>query len=214
MEFFEVIEKRRTVRTFSDESVPHEKVLKALQAGIKAPTYNHLRQWDFILVSDQEVRLKIVKAEGIPDSVDLSGFEKSFSEFDPVARNMYLDAIPRQKSMLLKAPELLVVVFKPKTKVENSKCVYDLNCLSSAWCCIENILLALAAEDLYGVTYIPQKTEEVKKVLGIPEYLEIAALIPFGYKAEGQQAPPQKNIDLKEHLHINRWQIFAQIEIE
>jgi len=210
MEFYEVIEKRRTVRSFSDEKVPDEKILKVLQAGIKAPTYNHLRQWDFILVSDPEIRLNIVKVEGIPDSVNLSGLEQSFSEVDPVARNMYLDAIPKQKSMLLKAPALLAVVFKPKTKVGKSIRVYDLNCLSSAWCCIENILLALAAEDLYGVTYIPQKTDDVKKVLGVPEQLEIAALIPFGHKAEESQLLPQKNIDLKEHIHINKWQMLIR----
>lgn len=210
MEFYEVIEKRRTVRTFSDENVPHEKIFKALQAGIKAPTYNHLRQWDFMLVNDPEVRINLVKAEGIPDSVDMPALEKSFSGVDSAARDMYLDAIPKQKCMLLKSPELLAVVFKPKNKVENSSRVYDLNCLSSAWCCIENILLALAAEDLFGVTYIPQKTDEVKKVLGVPENLEIAALIPIGYKSVEQQELPQKNIDLKEHVHFDQWQVFAR----
>jgi nitroreductase len=205
MEFYEVVEKRRTVRCFSDDKVPQEIVIKILEAGIKAPTYNHLREWDFILVNDPNVRLDIVKTEGIPDNNNVSQLEHSFSSFDSIAKEMYLDAIPKQKNMLLKAPELLVVVFKPKTKVEMSNRVYDINCLSSAWCCIENILLALAAEDLYGVTYIPQKTVEVKKILGVPEQLEIAALIPFGYKAEELKLIPQKGVDLKEKIHFNKW---------
>lgn len=205
MDFYKVVEKRRTVRNFSDKKVPQEILYKILEAGIKAPTYNHLREWDFLLVKDANLRLQIVKAEGIPDSVDLSKLEKSFGNADSLLKEMYLDAIPKQKSMLLKAPELLVVVFKPKTKVGKSKSVYDLNCLSSAWCCIENILLAMASEDLFGVTYIPQKAIAVKEVLGIPENLEVAALIPFGFRQAEINSIPQKNIDLKSRMHFNTW---------
>lgn len=205
MEFFEVIEKRRTVRNFTEQPVPEEKVIRILESGLKAPTYNHLREWDFILVKDPSTRLNIVKAEGIPDSVNVKELENSFLNVDVFVKDMYIDAIPKQKSMLLKAPELLVVVFRPKTKIEISRRVYDVNCLASAWCCIENILLALAAEDLYGVTYIPQKTDELKKILGVPENLEIAALIPFGYRNKSQELVPQKKVILEQKLHLNKW---------
>ncbi|MFH0735855.1 MAG: nitroreductase family protein [bacterium] len=205
MDFYEVINKRRTIRSFSDDKVPEETIIKVLDAGIKAPTHNHLREWDFILIKDPKVRLNIVKAEGIPENIVISNFEESFSNIDNIAKEMYLDAIPKQKSMLVKAPELLVIVFKPKTKIKDSNSVYDLNCLSSAWCCIENILLALAAEDLYGVTYIPQKGDEIKQVLGIPPHLEIAALIPFGYKAKDLKIISQKSINLKEKIHFDKW---------
>jgi len=205
MDFYKVIETRRTVRSFSDKKVSQKIIYKVLEAGIKAPTYNHLREWDFLLVNDANLRLQIVKAEGIPDSIDIAELEKSFSNADSLLKEMYLDAIPKQKSMLLKSPELLAVVFKPKTKVDKSKSVYDLNCLSSAWCCIENILLAMAAEDLFGVTYIPQKAKALKEVLGIPDSLEVAALIPFGYKPDEVNLVPQKNIDLKTRIHVNTW---------
>ena len=205
MEFYEVIKKRRTIRNFSDEKIPEEKILKVLNAGIKAPTYNHLREWEFILVKDSDLRIKIVNAEGIPESADMEQLEQSFSNLDSTAKQMYLDAIPKQKSMLLKSPELLVIVFKPKTIVEKSKSVYDLNCLSSVWCCIENILLALTAENLCGVTYIPQKSEKIKEVLNIPRQLEIAAIIPFGYKLKDSAILPQKKILLEEKLHFNKW---------
>lgn len=205
MDFYEVVERRRTVRSFSDKKVPKEIIYKILDAGIKAPTYNHLREWDFILINDANLRMQIVKAEGIPDSVDVDELEKSFVNADLLLKEMYLKAIPKQKSMLLKAPELLAVVFKPKTKVDKSKSVYDLNCLSSAWCCIENILLAMAAENLFGVTYIPQKINALKEILEIPETLEVAALIPFGYKQDELEIIPQKNIELKSRIHFEKW---------
>lgn len=205
MDLYEVIEKRRTVRNFSNKKVENEKIIKALEAGIKAPTYNHLREWDFILVNDENIRLQIVQAEGISDNFNIAELETGFANVDTVAKEMYLDAIPKQKSMLIKAPGLLVVVFKPKTRIDKAKTVYDVNCLASVWCCIENILLSFTEQNIYGVTYIPQKNEEVKKVLSIPDEMELAALIPFGYKDENSKILPQKKINLNEKLHFEKW---------
>ncbi|HEX2945466.1 MAG TPA: hypothetical protein VHT96_05895, partial [Clostridia bacterium] len=61
-----------------------------------------------------------------------------FEGQDALAKEMYLDAIPKQKRMILTSPELLVVVYRPKTQVAESQRVYDLNCMASVWCCIEN----------------------------------------------------------------------------
>ena len=51
MELQEVISMRRTVRSFSEKPVAKEIIDLALGAGLKAPSYNHLKQWDFILVT-------------------------------------------------------------------------------------------------------------------------------------------------------------------
>lgn len=204
MELQEVITKRRTVRDFSDPLVNHEIIDRALRAGLKAPSYNHLKEWTFILVKDQNVRLALTQTEEMIEKVT-EDLKESFKGYEIIAKEMYLDAIPKQKKMMLTAPELLVVVYKPKTKVSESKKVYDLNCLASVWCCIENILLSLAENDVFGVTFIPQNTSAVKKVLNIPEELEVAAIIPFGYKAPNAKMIPQKEVQLEERLHINKW---------
>ena len=43
MEFREVIEKRRTTRQFSDKNVELDKIKRIIEAGIKAPTFDHMR---------------------------------------------------------------------------------------------------------------------------------------------------------------------------
>jgi hypothetical protein len=96
-------------------------------------------------------------------------------------------------------------VYKPKTQVKDSKRVYDLDCLASVWCCIENMLLSFAEDDVFGVTFIPQNTPKVKEVLGIPAQLEVAALIPFGYKVKGANDVPQKEVKLEERKHIDKY---------
>ena len=57
----------------------------------------------------------------------------------------------------------------------------------------------------FGTTVIPEYTTEVKKVLNIPQTLEVAVLIPFGYKAADAKIIPQKELKLESILHTNRW---------
>jgi len=204
MELIEVINRRRTVRDFSKEKVPFEIIEKSLEAGLKAPSYNHLKQWDFMLVKEQSIRLALTQTEEMIEKVT-DVLKQNFQDYDTIAKGMYLDAIPKQKRMILTAPELLVVVYKPKTQVSESKRVYDLNCLASVWCCIGNILLSLAENEVFGVTFIPKNTPAIKEILNIPQELEIAAITPFGYKDSNVKIIPQKEVKLESRLHINNW---------
>ena len=54
MDFYQVLEKRRTIRDFSDKKVTDEVLEKVLLAAFKAPTNDHLRQFEFIVVRGQE----------------------------------------------------------------------------------------------------------------------------------------------------------------
>ena len=54
MEFYEVIEKRRTIRDFESEDIPKEVIERVISAAMKAPTNDHMRVCISLL-------LKIVK---------------------------------------------------------------------------------------------------------------------------------------------------------
>lgn len=204
-EFYEVVSKRRTVREFQSRPVEDEKLLRVLDAGLKAPSHNHLREWEFLLVKDFEQRKRVVglgaKAE---DVTNLERLERATEGMaDELQREMYLKALPVQKRMLMSSPELLVVCFRIGKPLKDCKRLYDLNSVASVWACIENILLATAAEDLYGVTYVPFETSSLKRVLGVPDDYEVAALIPFGYAKD--YFVQQKPITLKEKVHYDKW---------
>jgi len=205
MEFREVIERRRTIRDFQKREVPIKIIDYAIENGFKAPTYNHLRDWDFIIINSLESKFKLIESENLDKSIDLKSLENAFKNEELIMKEMYLDAIPKQKKMILEAPSVIVVVFKPKTKVDKAKRIYDLNCLASIWTCIENFLLSLAEHDVYGVTFIPQNIEILKEKLGIPDGLEIASIIPIGYKADNACILKQKSINIAERKHYERW---------
>jgi len=202
MDFYEAVEKRRTVRDFQSKSVEEEKLMRVLAAGLKAPTHNHLREWEFILMKDFEQRERVIDAAKGKDfsEQDLKKATRKMEEWEKPA---YLAALPVQKRMMLTSPELLIVCFRMRKPFKECKTLYDLNNLASVWACIENILLAMAAEGLYGVTFITNDTMPLKKMLSIPADYEVAALIPIGYPKD--YFVKQRPISLQEKLHCNRW---------
>jgi nitroreductase len=60
LDFYEVVKRRRSVREFQSRPVEEEKLLRVLEAGLKAPSHNHLREWEFILIKDFEQRKRAV----------------------------------------------------------------------------------------------------------------------------------------------------------
>jgi len=205
MELKETIEKRRTIRDFQNKIIPINIIEYAIENGFKAPTYNHLREWDFVLISSLQSKLKLIESEQLDKIIDYDELEAIFRNEDTIMKEMYLDAIPKQKKMILDAPSIVIVVFKPKTRVKNAKKIYDLNCLASVWACIENFLLSLAEHDVYGVTFIPQNIDIIKKKLGIPDELEIASIIPIGYKSDNAKILKQNRINIIERIHSENW---------
>ena len=60
MDFYQILEKRRTIRDFSDKEVTDEVLKKVLSAAFKAPTNDHLRQFEFVVVRGQENIARLV----------------------------------------------------------------------------------------------------------------------------------------------------------
>ncbi len=205
MEFYEAVNKRKSVREFQSRPVEEKKLLRVLEVGLQAPSNNHLRQWEFILVRDPEQRRRVAelvsKGKNITNELELEKAMNNWS--DELQREMYRRALPVQAKMLVSSPELLLVCYRLRKPLKECEILYDLNDLASIWMCIENILLAMAAEGLYGVTAVPRETSVLKKVLGVPEGYEVAAAIPIGYPMD--YSVRQKEVSLKEKLHYNKW---------
>jgi len=213
MEFYEVVGRRRTVREFKADPVPDEAVRRVLEAGLQAPCNAHLKSWQFILLRDQEKRHQAVsqglKARDIKDREEIERFVAPFA--DEELKNVYRCSLPLQLTMMREAPELLVVCYKMKP-LAGCRALFELNPLASVWMCIENIMLALAAEGLFGCTYTPYESKGLKEFLGVPAGYEIAAVIPFGFPKESPAAGERENLD--ERLHVGGWENTGSSKIE
>ncbi len=107
---------------------------------------------------------------------------------DPLQRGCYIEAIPKQYNMLFSAPLLILPFFRQPYPLLKPKSLSDLNYFASIWACIENILVAAAAEGIFGVTRIPfsDESKTVKKFKH-PQRLRIPRVDRAGLPGEGRQ---------------------------
>ena len=208
MEFYDVINARRTVRNFKSQSVDPATVNRVLAAGLKAPTNDHMRNWEFIVLTDKNIIEKVVKK--IPKKVSDKRVDfilRSWKLTDECQRNMYIDAIPRQYEMLSKSGCLILPLFKQKKNLLEPKDLSSLNAFASIWCCIENILLASAAEGLGCAFRIPlgNEAEYVAQTLGFPKEYMFPCYLAIGHPEDHTVSPKQKGVDLESKLHLNGW---------
>ncbi len=208
MDLYKAINQRRTVRDFSKKQLPKAALQRLLAAGLRAPTNYHLRQWEFLVLTDMDTRLSAISSirkDLSPQQAE--AFLSKSGMTDVKQREMYIDAIPKQYKMLLNAPVLIVPCYKQPLPLLKPRSLSSLNGFASMWCCIENILLAAASEGIYGVTRIPfdKEIRVLHDVLEIPADYSIPCYLALGYPDKNAKRIKQHKPNPKEHIHINRW---------
>lgn len=208
MELKEVLEKRRTYRDYTDKEVSDEIVNKVIASAFKAPTNDHLRQLEFVVVRGQGSIARVIA----PLAKNMAAFKELVFEVDESGDKdkmaMFADALPKQQRMLMESGLLILPFFMQKTHpllkpIELS----SLNYFASAWCAIENMLLAATDEGLGTVFHIPvaDEADKIKEIVGAPESYELACLLTIGYPKPDAFLPKQKDINPKDRIHYNRW---------
>lgn len=206
MDFNEVLEKRRTYRDYSDHEVSDEILNKVITAAFKVPTNDHLRQFEFVVIRGKENIAKVIA----PLAKNMATFKDLVFEVDETGDKdkmaMFADALPKQQRMLMQSGLLIIPFYNQKQSpllhpVEQS----SLNYFASAWCAVENMLLAATNEGLGTVFHIPvaDEVEQIKKIVNAPDGYEFTCLLTMGYPEEGAFLPKQKEINIHDRIHIN-----------
>lgn len=209
MDFYQVVNSRRTVRDFLEKEIDLEVIKRIIDAGLRAPSNDHLRQWEFILLNDRAARVRLIEQMNESYSeAEATEMVNKRGYTDEYQREMYIDANQKQYSMLINAGCLIVPCFRQRTPLLEPSRLSSLNGLAAMWCCIENILLAAASEGIYGVTRIPCLDGEpghIKSTLGIPEDYEVPCFIALGYPDENAKQIRQHMVKAEERIHLNMW---------
>lgn len=207
MDFYEAVEKRRTTREFLDKEIDPDVIRRILEAGNAAPTWNHSRNWSYIILrTPEEKEYAFGYAKKAADKFDEDKYLHGYRPYPiTLTQKMYAHAMPRQYSMLKEASVVLIPVFKGgNVKLDF---LSKFNPLATIWCVLENIFLAAAAEGLQCSMRIPMEDEhdEVKKKLKVPPTYMIPAFIGIGYADPKEELPKQNTADLEKQIHYGRW---------
>jgi len=208
MDFYEVVNTRRTIRDFTSDPIPQDVIERIIDAGLKAPTNDHMRDWHFVVITDKTVAARCI--ERIPtrfSESEINSIIRDWNLNDECQQNAYKAAIPKQYRMLLDASFLVIPLLKQKTDILHPANLSHLNGFASIWCCIENIFLATTAEGFGAALRIPlgDEAEWVRGVIGFPQDYLMPCFIAIGKPQENAVYVEQKPYTLKERIHNNHW---------
>lgn len=208
MEFYNVIKSRRTIRDFTNKPVEMEKVKKILTTGLMAPTHDHLRNWEFVILTDNNMIEQILNE--VPkmknDNMNMTSKSHMQQSKSPQQR-MYNYSMPIQYEMLYNSGCIILPFFKQTSSLYKPETVSTLNAFASIWCCIENIMLAATAEGLACAMRIPtrKEPEHVAKILQQPPNYIFPCYLALGYGAQDAVIPEQVQHDIESKMHFNKW---------
>ena len=199
MEFYEVIEKRRSIRQFQEKEIAWEILVRILNAGLKAPSSNHQRQWELVTVTDKST---------IKDLAHIvKPYRCAITEPKTPQQEMFKIAYPRHRTMIEESACVILPYFKCKYDLKSATNSYGLMDYGASWALIENILLAATAEGLGSVVHIPIKKEpeQINEFMKTPGGYLLPALVMLGYAAENAETPRQVSATVENKVHWNKW---------
>jgi nitroreductase len=63
MDFFETLNRRRTIRDFDEYKIDDGTIEKIIGAAFKAPSNDHMRDWHFIVITDKKTVLRLINQQ-------------------------------------------------------------------------------------------------------------------------------------------------------
>ena len=199
MEFYEVIDKRRSIRQFEDREISREVLERVLDAGLKAPSSNHQRRWEMLTLTDKAAIMQLAKR--------IRPYPCRIQEPKTPQQEMIKIAYPRQRSMVEESACVILPFFKQKYPMTEDKNGYGLMDYGATWALVENMLLAATAEGLGSVVHIPVKKEpeQIKELLQIPDGWYLPTLVILGYASPSAEVPSQVRATVDNKVHWNKW---------
>ncbi|WP_282693621.1 nicotinate-nucleotide--dimethylbenzimidazole phosphoribosyltransferase [Streptomyces sp. CC208A] len=177
-----VMRERRDIRNgFRPDPIPHEVLLRVLEAAHTAPSVGHSQPWDFVVIRSAETR-------------------QTMHELAQRQREAYAKSLPKARAKqfkelkieaILDTPVNIVVTADPTRGGRHTLGRYTQPQMApySSALAVENLWLAARAEGL-GVGWVSFFDErEMVRVLGLPEHLEVVAYLCVGYVDEFPDEP-------------------------
>jgi len=198
-QFYEILDRRRTVRTFSDRPVSRETIENLILAAGTAPSGANKQPWRFVAVQDPALKKEIrVAAE---EEEREFYFRRANERW---LRDLAAVGTDEHKPFLETAPWLVVVfkLMKDDAPGRLSDQVYYVN--ESVGIAVGMFLAAAHVAGLVTLTHTPSPMKFLSKVLHRPAPERPFLLIPVGYPADGTMVPDIHRKPLDQIMVIDR----------
>ncbi|PHI20148.1 nitroreductase family protein [Lewinellaceae bacterium SD302] len=191
--FYRALDKRRTVREFSDRPVPKAVIENIVRTASTAPSGAHKQPWTFCVVSDAKIKASIREAAEKEEYENYHGrmSEDWLDDLKPFGTDHI-------KPFLEVAPYLIVVFKKaydlgPDGEKQKNYYVNESVGLAGGM-----LLAAIHHAGLVAVTHTPSPMNFLQKVLNRPANERPFLLVPVGYPAKDAKVPSLTRKPLEE----------------
>jgi iodotyrosine deiodinase len=182
--FLNEMSKRRSIRTFSDRSIPIEIIYNCIQTAASAPSGANKQPWQFLVVKDPAMKAKIRQAAELEEKEfyrhrATKEWLEDLNQFGTDWHKPFLDIAP-----------YLIVVFKQAYDIKDDgsqRKNYYVN--ESVGIASGFLLAALHHAGLATLTHTPSPMNFLGEILNRPPNEKAFLLIPVGYPAADTTVP-------------------------
>ena len=182
--FRQHMQRRRTVRFFSDRAVPRELIEDCLLAAGTAPSGANLQPWHFVVVSDAAIKHRIrVEAE-----------KEEHEFYTRKAPQEWLDALAplgtdERKPFLETAPYLIVIFAQSYGVLADGRRVKNYYVQESVGITTGMLITAVHNAGLVSLTHTPSPMGFLNEILGRPANEKPFLILVVGYPAQDAVVP-------------------------
>ncbi len=192
-EFRAEMQRRRTVREFSERAVPREVIEECLRAAGTAPNGANMQPWHFVVVSDpvakHEIRVAAEKEER--DFYHYKAPQEWLDALAPLGTN-------EDKPFLDAAPYLIVIFAQSYGVLPDGRKVKNYYVQESVGIATGLLIAAVHHAGLVALTHTPNPMGFLNELLGRPTQERPFLILVVGYPAEDATVPDIEKKTLEE----------------
>ncbi|NKQ36052.1 MAG: nitroreductase family protein [Chloroflexi bacterium] len=183
-EFYAEMQRRRTIREYSDKPIPRDVVEKCVLAAGTAPNGANLQPWHFVVVSDPAIKKRIREAA--------EAEEREF--YERRAPEAWLEALAvigtdANKAFLEQAPYLIAIFAQSYALRQDGVRVKNYYVQESVGIATGFLIAGLHHAGLATLTHTPSPMNFLNEILERPSNERPYLLLVVGYPAEDAQIP-------------------------
>lgn len=192
-DFYADINRRRTVRDFSDRLVPRDIIETALRAANTAPSGANLQPWHFAVVSGPETKRKIREAAEAEEREFYAhrASEEWLAALEPLGTDEH-------KLFLETAPYLIAVFLQKFGELPDGRKVKHYYPVESTGLATGILITALHMAGLATLTHTPSPMKFLNEILDRPKSERPFLLLVVGYPADDARVPDINRKSLEE----------------
>ena len=190
--FLKEMQRRRTVRQFSDRPVPREVIENCLLTAGTAPNGANLQPWHFVVVSNPDIKhqLRIAAEEEEADFYNRRAPKEWLEALAPLGTDQY-------KPFLDAAPYLIVIFGKNHSELSDGRRVKNYYVNESVGIATGLLIAAIHHAGLVSLTHTPSPMGFLNEILNVPSDSKPFLVLIVGYPAKNAEVPTitKKSLD-------------------